>query len=262
MPDQQALERIHPDLGALWRHRAQVAVALYTFIALVGALYYAVLFLDFGLNPFHYWEASDFLLATFREPLSIVFGLFAVAMYFSFNHGREMNDLLFGRIGWLRRLLRYDRWRESRWMSPQLGPGMSIVLTLAWFVLVMGAVAALDADRARRGTGAAVRFALEGGRSQDAQLLTSTNRFLFLVVAGATPSEARLLAVPIDALVTLEHCGARRGGMYALFKDAPGCRDAPSAVPAPSAAPAPASAAIAAPGTAPPAASPATGATP
>jgi len=48
----------------------------------VGALYYALLLGNFGLNPFYYWEASDFLLVTLREPLSIVFGLIAVFFCF------------------------------------------------------------------------------------------------------------------------------------------------------------------------------------
>ena len=89
MPETPIAESLRPDLGALWRHRVLVVGALYGFVALVGALYYALLLGDFGLNPFHYWEASDFLLATFREPLSILFGLIAVLFYFSMTRGRD-----------------------------------------------------------------------------------------------------------------------------------------------------------------------------
>lgn len=244
MPETPIAESLRPDLGALWRHRVLVGAALYGFVALVGALYYALLLGDFGLNPFHYWEASDFLLATFREPLSILFGLFAVFFYFSMARGRELNDVFYGGIPWVRRALRYDRWRESPWMSPRLGPGVSILLALAWFVVVMGGVAAGAASDARRGEGRAVRYALGDGVLREAQLLATTNRFVFLVVPGAAPRDAVLHAVPIESLLEVEHCGARRGGIRALVRGAERCGPAPAA----------------APGTAPPAAVPATGA--
>ena len=113
MPEKPISETRRPDLAALWRHRALVVAALYGFVALVGALYYALLLGNFGLNPFHYWEATDFLLATLREPFSIVFGLIAVSVYFPMIRGRELNDLLFGGIPWVRRLTLYDRWRSK-----------------------------------------------------------------------------------------------------------------------------------------------------
>jgi hypothetical protein len=233
MPEPEIARRLHPDLGALWRHRALVLAALYGFVALVGALYYALLLGQFGLNAFHYWEASDFLLATFREPVTILFGLIAVSFYFSLTDGRGMNDLLFGRVGWIRRLVRYDRWRNARLMRPQLGPVVSVLLALLWFVVVMGSIASLVAVKARRGDGEPVRWATEGTPLRSARLLTTTNRFVFLVEPGATPREARLLAVPVDALTLLEHCGARRGGLRAWVRGPERCEDAaPTVVPA------------------------------
>lgn len=244
MPETPATETLRPDLGALWRHRALVVAALYAFVALVGALYYALLLGDFGLNPFHYWEASDFLLATFREPLSIAFGLFAVFFYFSMTRGREMNDAFYGSIPLVRRLTLYDRWRDSPWMAPRFGIGVSLLMAVAWFVVVMGGMATGVAADARRGEGRAVRYALGDGVTRDAQLLTTTNRFVFLVEPGPAPRDAVLRAVPIESLVELAHCGARRGGLRALIRGAEAC--APPAAPAAAPAPVPATAPTAA----------------
>lgn len=258
MPEQPISETRRPDLGALWRHRALVLAALYSFVALVGALYYALLLGNFGLNPFHYWEASDFLLATLREPLSIVFGLIAVLFYISMVRGREVNEAMFGSIPWVRRLTLYDRWRDSPWMAPRLGVGVSVLLAVAWFVVVMGSEAGDAAADARRGEGRAVRYAFGDGVLHEAQLLTTTNRFVFLVVPGAEPRDAVLHAVPIESLLELEHCGARRGLVRALVRGAEQCTpevSAPEAAPA--AGPAPPTLAPA-PDRAPPAASPAT----
>lgn len=230
MSDPEISRRLHPDLGALWRHRALVVAALYGFIALVGALYYALLLGEFGLNAFHYWEASDFLLATFREPVTILFGLIAVSFYFSLTDGQTQNDFLFGRVAWIRWLVQYDRWRDARLMRPQLGPGVSVLLALLWFVVVMGSLATMAATKARRGDGEPVRWATEGVPLREARLLTTTNRFVFLVEPGATPRAARLLAVPVDALTMLEHCGARRGGLRAWIRGAERCNDATPAV--------------------------------
>ena len=221
---------MRPDLGTLWRHRARVVAALYGFVALVGTLYYALLLGDFGLNPFHYWDASDFLLATFREPLSIVFGLIAVAFYFTMFRGREFNDVLFGRVSWVRRLTLYDRWRDSPWMAPRFGVGVSVLAAVAWFLVVMGGVAADAARDARRGEGRTVRYALGDGALREAQLLATANRFVFLVVPGEAPRDPALHAVPIESLLEIRYCGARRGWV-AAFVRAEQCEPAAKAVP-------------------------------
>jgi len=191
MPGKPISETMRPDLGTLWRHRARVVGTLYGFVTLVGTLYYALLLGDFGLNPFHYWEASDFLLATFREPLSIVFGLIAVVFYITMIRGREFNDVLFGSIPWVRRLTLYDRWRDSAWMAPRFGDG-------------------------------ALR---------EAQLLTTTNRFVFLVVPGKAPRDPVLHAVPLESLLEIQHCGARRGPVHAFVRGAEQCAPAVQSAP-------------------------------
>jgi hypothetical protein len=256
MSQQVNSDGLAPDLGALWRHRALVVTALYAFVALVGALYYALLLGDFGVNPFHYWEASDFLLATFREPVSMGFGAIAILLYLSLVRGREVNDYLYGRIPWVRRLLRYDRWRDSPWMSPRWGVGASTAFVLVWFVFVMGAVATGAGNDARRGEGRAVRYALSDGALIEAQLLTTTNRFAFLVVPGAGHRGARLHAVPFEAIVELELCGARRGLYHWLLGKREGCSGDAAIAPAATAVPVAPVAATTAPPSAAPAARP------
>jgi len=233
-------DALHPELGALWRHRALVAVALYAFVALVGALYYALLLGEFGLNAFDYWEATDFVLATFREPLSMVFGLIAISFYLSLTQPARVNDWFFGRYPGLGRVLKYQTWRDWRMFNPQFGPLLGLLLALLWFVIVMGSFADRAANQARHGTGDDVRYALAGRPLAPAQLLATTNRFVFLVLPAAEPRDARLLAIPVDQLEMLEHCGARRGGWRALARGAEHCDGAPAVVaplPAPAAAP-------------------------
>jgi hypothetical protein len=236
MPEPATPAAPRADLGALWRHRALVLGAGYAFVALVGALYYALLLGDFGQNPFDYWEASDFLLAAFREPLALAFGLVAVTMYIAFVDPLAINDRLYRRGSRFAELIRYERWRESRWMAPRVGPLAGSLLALLWFVLVMGGFAAGAARDARTGRGVAVHATIDGGEPFPAQLLATTNRFAFLVRPGSTEGEARLLAVPFESLTLLGHCGARRGGLRALVRGVEPCTVTPAATAPPSAA--------------------------
>ena len=252
MPDPQpphpALPSFEP-FDALRRHRALVGAGVYLFVSAVGALYYALLLREFGLDAFDYWEASDFLLAVFREPSALLFGLVALLLWFSMRYQRQFNDWTFGRAPLLGRLLRYERWRESRFWNASPGVLVSTAFALVWFVVVMGSVAAGAARDATRGEGERLLLRVGDDEPLRGVLLTATNRYLFVVVPALEPAAARVRVVPYEALAWIETCGARRGLMTSLKRRAQGCEGA--TVPAEPAAAPGAPAAPAAPGSAP-----------
>lgn len=198
-------------LDALRRHRALVGAAVYLFVSAVGALYYALLLGEFGLDAFDYWEASDFLLAVFREPVALVFGLIALLLWVSMRYQREFNDWQYSKLPWLGRLVRYERWRESQFWNESSGVLATTLFALVWFLFVMGGVAGGAANDAQVGDADRIRLQLSDGSRLDGVLLTATNRYLFVVLPADEAKDARLRVVPYEALGWIENCGARRG---------------------------------------------------
>jgi len=207
----------------LQRHRALVGAGVYLFVSAVGALYYSLLLGEFGLDAFDFWEASDFLLAVFREPIALVFGLMALLLWFSLNYQRAFNDWMYGRLPWLGRLVRYQRWRESRFWNESPGFFATTAFALVWFVIVMGSIASSTARNAQLGKDDQVTLQLEGGRELRGVLLTATNRYLFVVVPTPDAEAVRLQVVPYDALISVESCGARRGLLRTMIGQARDC---------------------------------------
>jgi hypothetical protein len=219
----------------LQRHRALVGAGVYLFVSAIGALYYSLLLGEFGLDAFDYWEASDFLLAVFREPIALVFGLMALLLWFSLNYQRTMNDWMYGKLPWLGRLVRYQRWRESRFWNESPGFFATTAFALVWFVIVMGSIASSTARNAQLGKADQVTLELSDGSTLRGVLLTATNRYLFVVVPTPEQEAVRLRVVPYDALAWVESCGARRGLLRTMTGQARECAKL-SAPAAPSAA--------------------------
>lgn len=236
-PPQPALPGFDP-LDALRRHRALVGAGVYLFVSVVGALYYALLLGEFGLDAFDYWEASDFLLAVFREPAALLFGLVALFLWFSMHYQRQLNEWTYSRWPWFGRLVRYERWRESRFWNASPGVLASTAFALVWFVVVMGSVAADAAREATRGEGELLELQVGDAEPLRGVLLTATNRYLFVVIPAAEPAAARVRVVPYEALAWIETCGLRRGLMSKVLRRARSCQDdAAPATATPAAAP-------------------------
>ena len=49
-----------------------VGVLLYAYVSIVGILYCEALYYWVGINPLHFFDASDFLLAGLRHPFALI----------------------------------------------------------------------------------------------------------------------------------------------------------------------------------------------
>jgi hypothetical protein len=223
MAEPAAKPQLTDALALVQRHRALLGAGVYLFVSAVGALYYALLLGEYGLDAFDYWEATDFLLAVFREPASLFFGSMALLLWFSMRYQREFNDWMYDRLPWLAKLVRYERWRESRFWNRSPGALATSSFALVWFVIVMGSVASGAARDAQRGLGETVNIQLADGAPLRGVLLTATNRYLFIVLPAEDPATARLRVVPYEALAWIETCGTRRGLMSTVIGRAKRC---------------------------------------
>jgi hypothetical protein len=223
MSEPAAKPQLADALAIVQRHRALLGAGVYLFVSAVGALYYALLLGEFGLDAFDYWEASDFLLAVFREPAALFFGSMALLLWFSMRYQREFNDWMYGRLPRMAKLVRYERWRESRFWNESPGALATTAFALVWFVVVMGSVASGAAREAQRGAGDRLSVQLAEGPPLQGVLLTATNRYLFIVLPAEDPALARLRVVPYEALAWLETCGTRRGLIRSAMGRAQDC---------------------------------------
>lgn len=67
-------------LARLLSYRPLVASLLYVQATSVGVIYLWALFGEFGINVFQFSEPTDFLLAAFREPLTVLLATLAVTI--------------------------------------------------------------------------------------------------------------------------------------------------------------------------------------
>jgi len=91
-----AKNAIYTDIFTLSEHWALAASLGYLYLTLLGMAQSGVLFAKYEINIFEFAELNDFLLAAFREPLSLLAGLGVlvyVGLAFSFIYRKRSRDL-------------------------------------------------------------------------------------------------------------------------------------------------------------------------
>jgi len=223
MEDAQPANRT-PLTRAVLRNPAIVLTVLYLGTSLVGVSFAIAYFGAMGLNVFLYWEPSDFFLAAFREPISVLFALMALAYGYlaRLDPAAVQESISAVRARWLGRLpapLRYD-------VSPALARvGMAdnqprrreslLIATVIGILLFLLGVGVVVAKRTGRLTAQTLndpslpkvelllvtQAAPMGGfdKDDDLFLFAVSNQYVFAYERSAS----RMHVIPIGAIVDL-----------------------------------------------------------
>lgn len=167
-------------LAMMAQHPALGLTVGYLVVSLLGMSYEWTLFRRFGVNFFHYADVTDFLMGAFREPITLVLALTALAVGALTQLQIEWEDRWFAtrevpsRI--LRGYRRYSVLAINRW-SP-------LVFFVGYSVMFIWLYSAKSADAIRAGDGERVTVMLvDTGTSPNAlpaTLLGTSSRFIFL----------------------------------------------------------------------------------
>jgi len=149
-------------------NRAMILPFLYLFASSIGMFFYWVYFSVFGINIFDFADVSDFLLMSFRKPLTWVIAV-AAGLIIVFDNA--MSRRAEGRIK-----IRFLRWYGSpRYRQSNYLAGFILVVGYIWLFATMSASSVL------KGKGQQVEVTLtDASRSTTTTMLGSTTQFLFL----------------------------------------------------------------------------------
>lgn len=185
--------------SVLREHAGLVGTGLYLAATCIGMLSSWTFYQEFGVNVFHYAQASDFLLAAVRTPLATLAILFAVPVVWLIV---ELDDWLSARAGWYRRLYVTDtlwRFARSRTAMVLYFVGYAFLFSLFYSDWM--------SQRVRTGRGTRVSVQLQAGayagrdltRPFEAILLGTTGAFVFLYDDRTEASTV----VPVENLALL-----------------------------------------------------------
>lgn len=149
-------------------HPAVIVSGLYLFATAVGMFFSWAYLRHFGINVFLYAEISDFLLASFKDPViwAVVF-VMLFAWYFDVRASKRWGSR--------------ERARGLRWYGTRTYRRLSYPAALFALVVFLSMAAGNEAEDARKGFGDIVNVSLadsESGRT--GVLLETTARFVFL----------------------------------------------------------------------------------
>lgn len=200
-------------LARLFRQHTSLAITLtYLFLTVIGAAYEFAVLINFRINVFQFADATDFLLAAVRQPLTAVFAIAPIGVVLlieaidralrrkspRYRHFSERSDRLGG-----------PRGRTSY----RIGYGILIGLYFTAATLRLGNVVA---DRLREGRGRQVRVelvgpGLGGGTRVQGTLLGTTSRFVFVYA----PAESISHVIPRESIVEMgmDRRGRSAGGV-------------------------------------------------
>jgi hypothetical protein len=191
-PLQRMLARLRDEPGVL-------VTLVYVAFVVIGGTYRWVYYWELGLNMFDYASASDAFLWAFQEPRT--FGI-TVATGVIVLGATTFNRWSGERWPWLSRL-RFD---------PRTGSArvrQAVLLTVAYFALLMVKLGEYNAQRVLRGEGdAAVVTAVQAGTLPPAPDGATARR---VIIAGQTsgwliawlPPEQRIVAMPISNVASV-----------------------------------------------------------
>ncbi|MEE9142825.1 MAG: hypothetical protein V3U59_08935 [Gammaproteobacteria bacterium] len=147
---------------------ALLLTALYLLASAIGMLFAWVYFREFGINIFHYTEVGDFLLASFREPITWVTVIAAVALI-AFDNAMSRRVEARSKRAWL------------RWYGSPRYRRINFIALVVLVVVYIWLFASLAARDVYEGFGNRVTVKLaDDTTTNDAVLLGTTIQFLFL----------------------------------------------------------------------------------
>ncbi len=152
----------------LREHPAFIVSGLYVFATAIGMFFAWSYLRHFGINVFLYAEISDFLLASFKDPViwPVVFVMTA-AWYLDVRASKRWGSR--------------ERKRGLRWYGTRTYRRLSYPSALLALVFILNLAAGDEADDARNGYGNVVTINLADANSgRTGVLLETTARFVFL----------------------------------------------------------------------------------
>ncbi len=152
----------------LREHPAFLISGLYVFATAIGMFFSWSYLRHFGINVFLYAEISDFLLASFKDPMiwPIVF-IMTLAWYLDVRASRRWGSR--------------ERARGLRWYGSKAYRRTSYPAALLALLIILGLAAGDEADEARNGYGDVVTITLaDADAGRTGVLLETTARFVFL----------------------------------------------------------------------------------
>lgn len=168
--------------GLLAQHPAVAISAGYLVISLLGLSYEWAQFRFFGVNFFHYAEVTDFLMGAFREPITFVLSLTALALAWLVHiYGRWEIDW-FSRNppkSWLAR-------RYCALVSSRLYRASPMIFFVGYSVMFIWVYSSNRAEAIRAGDGEKIRVEVVAGHNarppveSPTLMLGSSTRFVFV----------------------------------------------------------------------------------
>jgi len=148
--------------------RAMVLPVLYLFASSIGMFFYWVYFKVFGVNIFDFADVSDFLMMSFRKPIT---WLIAIAAGLIITFDNAMSRRAEGRIK--SRLFAW--YGSSRYGQTNYIAGVILIVGYIWLFATMSASSVLE------GKGQQINVTLtDDPRAVETTMLGSTTQFLFL----------------------------------------------------------------------------------
>ena len=152
----------------LREHPALIISGLYVFATAIGMFFAWSYLRHFGINVFLYAEISDFLMASFKDPMIWVL-VFIVTLSWYLDVRASAR--------WGSR----ERNRGLRWYGSRAYRRLSYPSALLALVFILNLAAGKEADEARAGYGDVVNVTLaDSDSSRTGVLLETTSRFVFL----------------------------------------------------------------------------------
>ena len=203
----------------LWRivsdHYPVLIASIYAFAAIVGTTYYAVLLDYFDLAVLDYWDASDILLAAFRQPMSLALGALALLLALSQIYEQEYNAWLKSKSVWLWRL-------SGNYLTQKLGwktvarPVFATCMALLWFLVVITAFAYARADDIWEAKTPGVVITLQDDVIEGHVLATS-NKYVLLLVNASEGQQKTAMAIPVESIQSIKQCADKGGVLRRTF---------------------------------------------
>jgi len=204
----------------LWRivsdHYPVLIASIYAFAAIVGTTYYAILLDYFDLAVLDYWDAGDILLAAFRQPMSLVLGVFAMGLALSQIYEAEYNAWLKSRSVWL-------WWLSGNFLSRKLGwkkvtgPFLAISIALFWFIVVITAFAYSKASDVWEAKTPGVTVVLSD-EVIEGHVFSMSNKYVLMLVNADEAKQKIAVAIPIESIQSVKQCAERGGILGRTFK--------------------------------------------
>lgn len=188
------------------KHYVILLGAVYLFAAIVGTAYYLFYFDYFGLRVFDYWTPSDVLLAAFRQPVSILVGLGAVAIMLPMVYEDEYN-------AWLRS--KGERWWKwlgnyyTRRLGMRIRGWFAVLFAIFWFLFVVHGTASGSGEDVWAGRTAHVEIGVDDS-VLSGHFIAATDNYVVILLDEQNGAR-KTMVLPVQSLQYVRLC-AEQGG--------------------------------------------------